>query len=422
MKRIHGVLFSMAILAMAGVVQAAFLKDAGTDPATVDRRLTETVIVVNTEAASRGDAEIAAMLSGVLGVDAAALLAQRSELGVTWGDLMVATEMSQISGVTIDRILDLRSEGMTWKQIMTTQPIPAARVWEETRRDLTGWEVGSTTAQGGAERRGGEIVDEDLDGESGGGDLTDREGGTNGEVRTNGERRTNGASRAGLGIDRKLEREVQRLEAEAGRRGDAALADRLASELEVSSDLLLEQRAAFDADWGDLLIAYTIAEQSRGTVTIGQVFEMRSDGMTWFQIARSLRIPPGRLMRLIRSGTSELIETTIARSSSRRSDAKTLKEGRTTKKSPSAVRSASGGAKAALSSKVKGAGSTKVTAAGATKVKAGGAATMKAAGPAGRAIGGTTAATMRPTTRMGGAAGASAMRVHGAAGRGHGRR
>jgi hypothetical protein len=421
MKRIHGVLFSMAILAMAGVVQAAFLKDAGSDPATVDRRLTETVTVVNTQAMSRGDAEIAAMLSGVLDVDAAVLLTQRSELGATWGDLLVATEMSQISGVPIDRILDLRSEGMTWKQIMATQPIPAARVWEETRRDLAGWDNGGTTAQGGVARSGGEIVDEDSDGEAGSGALTNLEGGTNGETRTEGERRTNGASRAGLGIDRKLEREVQRLEAEAGSRGDVALADRLASELEVSSDLLLEQRAAFDADWGDLLIAYTIVEQSRATVTVGQVFEMRSDGMTWFQIARSLRIPPGRLMRLIRSGTSELIETTIARSSSKRSDAKTLKEARTTKKSPSAGRAASGGAKAALSSKVKGAGSTKVTAAGATKVRAGGAATMKAAGPAGRAIGATTAATMRPTT-VGSAAGVSAMRVHGAAGRGHGRR
>src|SRR5688572_709266 len=226
MKRIHGVLFSMAILAMAGVVQAAFLKDAGSDPATVDRRLTETVTVVNTQASSRGDAEMAAMLSGVLDVDAAVL---------------VATEMSQISGVPIDRILDLRSEGLTWKQIMTTQPIPAARVWEETRRDLTDWDNGSTTAQGGGERSGGEIVDEDRDGETGSGGLTDLEGGANGETRTEGERRTNGASRAGLGIDRKLEREVQRLEAEAGSRGDAALADRLASELEVSSDLLLEQ-------------------------------------------------------------------------------------------------------------------------------------------------------------------------------------
>src|SRR6185503_16351702 len=64
---------------------------------------------------------------------------------------------------------------------------------------------------------------------------------------------TSGLSGKAVGIERSLTDNVSRLDAEATSRGDAAVADRLASELGVSKSLLEEQRATFDADWGDLL-------------------------------------------------------------------------------------------------------------------------------------------------------------------------
>ena len=348
-----------ALLAVLVLVHGAIAANPVT---TLDQRLTETATTVNTLAATSGDQAVADMLSTALDVDANALLLQHQELGGTWGDLLVAHELSQVSrsGFTTERVFALRSESMSWSQILANLRISPAKLSGELGTDLATMGIAPTTTRTttSAIRTGrtfGGTVDEGTTsggttnggttsggmtngGTTSGGTTTDgtTTGGTNGVTTTGGTSggttssrlSTSGLSGKAVGIERSLTDNVSRLDAEATSRGDAAVADRLATELGVSKSLLEEQRATFDADWGDLLVAYTVVQQSRGSFTVGDVLDLRNKGMTWFQIAKAMKVAPGRLMNTIRNSTSRVLETSIARTD--RKVWNTLKDSRTT--------------------------------------------------------------------------------------------
>jgi len=70
--------------------------------------------------------------------------------------------------------------------------------------------------------------------------------------------------------------------------GEAEVADRLASEFQVTSDELASERAGFDVGWGELMVAHTLAANSGGRVTLEQLFALHSEGLGWGQIAFGL--------------------------------------------------------------------------------------------------------------------------------------
>ena len=457
MKRTHLCIYSIAILAMANVLFANPI-------ITLDQRLHDTEVLVNTQATTLGEVEVANRVSGAVLVDASALSAQRAQLGAEWGEFLIAHEMARISRttgdpfgtrkqLTVDRALQLRSEGMSWNKIMTQYRVSPMRLSKAIDTAQPALRAGTPGATNGTGTSGGTVTT---------GGTTTRSSGSSGSdvgvtTRTNGETRTNedcetdsrtttssrtssgrtssGNGRvsngAAVGIERDLAANVDRLEADADSRGNAAVADRLAAELRVSSDLLVEQRDAFDAEWGDLLIAYTLVGQSRSGVSVGQIFDMRDDGMSWFQIAKSLRVPPGRLMNLVRRGTNDLVETTIAGASERRSNGRAAVSQRTGAGTVKSLRqNVKGGPFAKMNGRKQG-GSATLTTGGAANLRA----TARVNGPmkvngaarmgAGQTVkmGGGSVSTMRPMTRMGGGiGGGSATRVQGAAGRGNGRR
>ena len=104
-------------------------------------------------------------------------------------------------------------------------------------------------------------------------------------------------------FDTRLQGTVAAVNEDAVRMGDAAFAERVAGELGVSANTLVQQRTLFDASWGDLIVAYAIAGSSKSNVTVDQIFGMRSDGRTWTQIAGSLRVPRGRIFTAVRNRT-----------------------------------------------------------------------------------------------------------------------
>ena len=422
MKRTHLWIYSMAILAMANVLFANPI-------ITLDQRLQDTEVLVNTQATTLVEAEVANRVSGAVLVDAEALSAQRAQLGAEWGELLIAHEMARISRasgdpfrvrnqLTVDRAVQLRSEGMSWNQIMTRYRVSPMRLSKAIDTAQPALRAGTAGATGGQHSGtiGGDV---DVTTRSNG--TVTNTAGTNGTVVTNGtivaetndrlsvdRRVSNGAA---VGIERDLAANADRLDAEADRRGNAAVADRLASEFRVSSDLLQEQRDAFDAEWGDLLIAYTLAGQSRSGASVGRIFEMRDDGMSWFQIAKSLRVPPGRLMNLVRRGTSDVIGTTIAGTNARGKNVGTRNARATQRSGFETGMAARQNAKKSVGSLTRMNHATKMN--GAARMGVG--QTMK--------MGGGSVSTMRPMTRMGGGiGGGSATRVQGAAGRGNGRR
>jgi hypothetical protein len=74
---------------------------------------------VDHEAADQGDARIASRLSSEFGMTADAILEEKAQLGVSWGEWMIAhTLAANASGnVTVEDLVALRSEGTGWGQI-----------------------------------------------------------------------------------------------------------------------------------------------------------------------------------------------------------------------------------------------------------------------------------------------------------------
>ena len=440
MKRNQFLVLAAALLAIAGVMHAS-----ANQITTLDQRLNETSTTVDALAVSGGDQTVAATLSTGLDVNSSALLLQHSELGGTWGDLLVSHELSQASRtglvtgiaprqpVTTERIFALRSQGMSWSQIMAVLRISPARLSGELANDLATMGITPTTSGARTLRTGRAFRTTDGETVNGGGSVTE-DGTTTVRVADDGtsvsstadgrttrgeatEQFSNGFSRNETGIDRNLEEQVNRLDAEAERRGDVDVADRLATEVGVSADVLRDQRDAFDADWGDLLIAYTALQQSRVPVTIGQVFDLRESGMSWFQIAKTLRIPPGRLMTQVRGETNSLVGTTTSRSnrsvakstsfSKRTVNADRANQVRAAKLERVAAKAAPTVRRGNAAAHVPTAGMNRVgTRVTATQIRTGAMATR------------TTMQTIAATR----AAQAQAMRVQGAAGGGRGRR
>lgn len=106
---------------------------------------------------------------------------------------------------------------------------------------------------------------------------------------------------ATTGIDVKIDNAVNVISSDATRMGDASFAERLGAQFGVSADVIMQQRAQFDASWGDLAVAHSIATLSRTGVTVDQIFGMRADGRSWTQIAGTLRVAPGRFMTSVKT-------------------------------------------------------------------------------------------------------------------------
>lgn len=130
------------------------------------------------------------------------------------------------------------------------------------------------------------------------------------------------------GTDVKIDNAVNVISSDATRMGDATFADRLGAQFGVSADVLAQQRSQFNATWGDLAVAHSIATTSRTGVTVDQIFGMRADGRSWTQIARTLRVPPGRLMTSVRTQV-ETFDTAARAGVSGRSAARTRIASRT---------------------------------------------------------------------------------------------
>ncbi len=74
---------------------------------------------LDTDAAQKGDAAIASRLATRFGLTTDELLADHSKLGGGWGEVLIAQTLisDSKSGLTIDQVEKLRSEGMGWGQI-----------------------------------------------------------------------------------------------------------------------------------------------------------------------------------------------------------------------------------------------------------------------------------------------------------------
>jgi hypothetical protein len=82
----------------------------------IDKRIAATVERVNRDATTTGQARIATKLASQFGITVDALLDVKSERGFSWGELVVARTLLSDSkrAINLDDLGSLRAEGLTW--------------------------------------------------------------------------------------------------------------------------------------------------------------------------------------------------------------------------------------------------------------------------------------------------------------------
>jgi hypothetical protein len=85
----------------------------------VEKKISASVNEVEAEASAKGDATVAGRIAAEFGMTTDAIVAERSQYGRGWGELMIAHTLAAngTSGLTVADILELRAEGMGWGQI-----------------------------------------------------------------------------------------------------------------------------------------------------------------------------------------------------------------------------------------------------------------------------------------------------------------
>jgi len=241
----------------------------------IDARIQTQLDLIDQEAQKTTDQDIAQKLSTQFDVTTDVLLQEKTSANLTWGEIFLAYTVlsaSKSTTLTIDQILSMRTQGMTWMQIARSLNIAPGKLLQALR---TGSTTFGTTTQ-------------------------NRRGGGSGSTQTR-------------GIDRRLEDLANQINDEAQRSGDQTIATRLSTEFNVTTDVLMQEKTSSNLTWGDLFLAYTVLSKTTSTtVTIDQILALRTQGLTWMQIARQLRIPPGSLLQAVRS-SSFTSDTKVAR-------------------------------------------------------------------------------------------------------------
>ena len=112
------------------------------------------------------------------------------------------------------------------------------------------------------------------------------------------------SKKEGKAVDARLEATEKSVDAAATKEGDQKVADRLAKEFGVTSETLMQEKSQFNAGWGQLTIAHTLMANSKTPVTLQQLFDMRSSGMGWGQIAHGMGLKVGDLVSASKSEAS----------------------------------------------------------------------------------------------------------------------
>lgn len=100
-------------------VRARALKAKPDEGSKAEQQLESAAKDLDSDAAQKGDAAVASRLATRFGLTTDELLSDRSKLGGGWGEVLIAQTLisDSKSGLTIDQVQTLRSEGMGWGQI-----------------------------------------------------------------------------------------------------------------------------------------------------------------------------------------------------------------------------------------------------------------------------------------------------------------
>ena len=86
---------------------------------------------------------------------------------------------------------------------------------------------------------------------------------------------------------------AKQVEADAATAGDPKVAERLGTEFGMTPDALIAEKNELGTSWGQLMIAHTLMSNASAEVTSRQLFDLRTEGMGWGQIAHGLGLKLG---------------------------------------------------------------------------------------------------------------------------------
>ena len=78
--------------------------------------------------------------------------------------------------------------------------------------------------------------------------------------------------------------------------GDQKIAERLAGEFGVSTDVLIAEKDGLKVGWGQLMLARTLLANSSTELSTRQLFDLRNEGMSWAQISSGMGLKLGEVL------------------------------------------------------------------------------------------------------------------------------
>ena len=94
---------------------------------------------------------------------------------------------------------------------------------------------------------------------------------------------------------------AKQVEADATAGGDVKVAERLGSEFGMTPDALIAERNELGTSWGQLMIAHTLLSNASAEMTARQVFDLRTEGMGWGQIAHGMGLKLGPAVSAVKA-------------------------------------------------------------------------------------------------------------------------
>lgn len=102
-------------------------------------------------------------------------------------------------------------------------------------------------------------------------------------------------------VEPKLDATKASVDKEAAAKGDMVVAGRLATEFGMTPDALTAEKAKCNTGWGDLMIAHSLMANDKTGLTLEQMFQMRTDGMGWGQIANGMGLRLGDVVSAVKT-------------------------------------------------------------------------------------------------------------------------
>lgn len=93
--------------------------------------------------------------------------------------------------------------------------------------------------------------------------------------------------------DARLDAVASKTDEAASKQGESTVAARLAGEFGMSSEALAAEKQTLGTSWGNLMIAHTLASNTKTDLTVAQLIAMKQGGMGWGQIAAGLGLNLG---------------------------------------------------------------------------------------------------------------------------------